>query len=561
MGVDPEWVTPSPDPETVRQLATELGCSRVLASVLVNRGYTEPSSATGALDPSVDAIHHPRTLPDIQPAVSRITSALDRDETIGLFADRDVDGITGCAILQTLLDDHDASVRRRVPGKYDGYGLSEDAVEALIDDEVDVLVAVDCGTTAHDAIDSARSGGLDVIVIDHHDPDDSIPAVTACVNPRRADSEYPNPDLAAGALAWKVGQAVVEQHDPGRIETYHQRALPLAAVATLGDYMSLTVENRAIVREGFSRLQDCDLPGVVQTAAHCGVETMRDIAWSFVPLLNAAQEDESGEFMLDLLLAREPATIESIIDQLETYREDRRRQRAERLAHLEACIDEQVDPERTPVIFVRTDEYVGGGAMSELSSRWHKPVITYRDADTGYRGGGRTKPDVDLLELYDECDDLLDTYWGHPGAAGFRIPERNLDAFEARFRERLTDRYDVADLRPTLDVDVTVDPGDLDRSVVADLDRFGPYGSDHDEPIVRLEAVELADTTRFGADDSHWKARLADTDDVVVIDWNGDEADEIDPTAGRFDVVGPLGIDDYDDSVRVTLEAIRPSHG
>jgi single-stranded-DNA-specific exonuclease len=557
--VEPEWVQPTPDSSDVRRLASELECSTVLARVLVSRGYTEPSIARDALDPSVDAIVHPSALPDLQAAVARLASAVDGDESIGLFADRDVDGITGCAILQTLLEDHGANVRRQVPGKYDGYGIDEPAVEDFVDAGVDLLVAVDCGTTAYDAIERARSAGIDVVVIDHHDPDNALPETTACVNPRCADSEYPNPDLAAGALAWKVGQAFVEERDPGHLQGYHRRALPLAAIATLGDHMALTVENRAIVREGFSRLQDCDLPGVVQTAGHCDVETTRDVGWSLVPLLNAAQEDASGEFMLELLLARDRDRIDAKIDQLEDYREDRRRQRAERLAHLETCIDEQIDPEHEPVIFVQTEEYVGGGAMSELSSRWYKPIVTYRPHDDGFRGGARTKPDVDLLELYGECDDLLDEYWGHPGAAGFRIPEANLEAFESRFTDGLTERYDVAELRPTLDVDVTVDPGDLDRSVVSEIERFGPYGSNHDEPIVLLEAVELADTQWFGADDAHWKGRPADADDIVCIDWNGDEVSALDLDRGPVDVAGTLGIDDYDDWVRVTVEAMRPA--
>ncbi|WP_254863074.1 single-stranded-DNA-specific exonuclease RecJ [Halovivax gelatinilyticus] len=559
--VEPEWVEPEFDPGTVESLAESLDCSSVLASVLVSRGYTDPVEAERALDPAVEAIHSPAQLPDIDAIVSRLDAAVERDEFVAVFSDRDVDGITGSAILTSVFEDLGVSPVSRAPEKWDGYGVSEEHVAELVSEGVELLVLVDCGTTAHDPIDQAIDAGMDVVVIDHHDPEATLPAASACVNPRRADSEYPNLDLAAGALAWKVGQAFVEARAPLRIAEYHEMALPLAAVATLGDYMPLTVENRAIVREGFSRLSESDLPGLDQTVDHCGVESMRDIGWSLVPLLNAAQEAESGELMLELLLAEDAGEIEELIDRLEGYRADRRRQRAERLAHLEACIDEQLDPSSVDVVFVETDQYVGGGPMSEVSSRWQRPVITYRRSDTGYRGGGRTAPDIDLLELYEACDELLETYWGHPGAAGFRVSEANLAPFKRRLTETLRTRYDPADLRPSIDVDATVEPTTLTPGLVEDFDRFGPYGSGHDEPIVLIENVDIVSAEWFGSDDSHWKGIPGQGAGVTFIDWNGDVVESVGFPSGACDIAGTLSIDSFDGSVTVSVKAIRSASG
>lgn len=296
--VEPEWVDPAVGASTVRHLAAGLECSPVLAGVLASRGYTDPTAAERVLDPSPAAIHPPGGLPDVDIAVERLGAALDRGEPIAVFGDRDVDGATGTAVLTRLSREFGATPTVRIPGKWDGYGLGSADVAALADAGAELLLTVDCGTTAVAAIDEATDAGIDVLVVDHHDPDDALPDATACVNPRRADSTYANPDLAAGALAWKVGQALIERRDPLAIETYHAWALPLAAVATCGDYMRLTPENRAIVREGVGRLADCPLPGLAQMAIHCGVESASDVRWSFVPLLNAAQEAESGELML-----------------------------------------------------------------------------------------------------------------------------------------------------------------------------------------------------------------------------------------------------------------------
>lgn len=562
VSVEPEWVTPTADRGTVRRLSDTLGCSTVLATVLTNRGVRDPATADRQLDPTVDAIHLPAGLPDIEAAVERLSVAIDRTEDIAVFGDRDVDGITGCAILTTLLRNLGASPSLRVPGKWDGYGLSEDAVDDLAEQAHDLLVTVDCGTTAHDPIDRARATGLDVVVIDHHDPDEALPTVTACVNPRREDGQYPNPDLAAGALAWKVGQALLEHRDPRRIEDYHRQALPLAAVATVCDYMPLTLENRAIVQEGFDRLENCGLPGLVQSADHCDVGSMRDLRWSLVPLLNAAQEAESGDLMLDLLLAGDSDRIDELIDRLETYRAQRRRERAEQLAHLEACVAAQVDdPETTDIVFVETDRYVGGGPMSELSRRWHRPVITYRREESGISGGGRTEPDVDLLALYRACEDLLEEYWGHPGAAGFRVAPGAIDAFEDRVTAALRDRYDPAALRPTIDVDVMVDPTDLDREIVTELDRLGPFGTANDEPIVMVEEVTIVDGEWFGDENRHWKTRPAGTEDLTVIDWGGDTIAPVADPPFTCDIAGTLSIDEYANAVSLTPEAIRPLDG
>lgn len=557
MTVEPEWVTPDPDPGAIERLAESLDCSSVLASVLVNRGITEPREADRVLDPTTDAIHPPDDLPDIDSAVDELEAAVEDDCVIGLFSDRDVDGITGATILSTLLEELDADPLTRVPGKYDGYGLDEDSVTAFSEQGVDLLVAVDCGTTAHDAIERAAAEGITVVVVDHHDPDDALPPVAACVNPRRGDSEYPNSDLAAGALAWKVGQALVERAFPLEIDRYHRNALPLAVVATLGDYMPLTIENRAIVREGFARLDESDLPGLVETADHCGVSSMRDIGWSLVPLLNAGQEAESGELMLQLLRAQDTDEIDDLLDRFESFREERREQRAERLAHLEECIDTQIDPETADVLFVETDRYVGGGAMSEVSSRWHRPIVTYRANDSGYKGGGRSTPDVDLLELYGSCEDLLESYWGHPGAAGFRVDRENLEPFRDRLIATLRERYDVAELRPTLDFDAIVEPSELDTSTAQELQQLGPFGTDNDEPLVLLEGVDIVEWEWFGDDDSHWKGHPEGTADFSVVDWNADTIDVSADEPPTCDIAGTLSVNNWDGTVTVNLEAVR----
>ena len=565
MAIEREWVVRSPDPGTVDRLTDEIGCSPAMATVLANRGFDDPDEARHALRPTATAIHHPKDLPDDDRVVDRIETALDDGERIGIFADRDIDGVSGAAALVPLFEELEASVSVRIPGKWDGYGLSTEAVDAFADRGVSLLVAVDCGTTAHEAIERAGSRGIDVAVVDHHRPEDSLPPAVGVVNPRRVDSTYPQESLAAGAVAWKVGQLLVERRTPARIGSYHRRTLPLAAIATLGDYMPLTVENRAIVREGFDRLFDCGVPGLVALAHHCEVETIRDLGWSLVPLLNAGQEDESGTFTLEFLLADRPAAIRRTIDRLEAYREQRRANRRARRDYLEGLIAETFDPDRDALVFVETDRWVGGGPMSGFARELGRPVVTYREREDGYRGGGRSGSAVDLLDLYGECDELLDDWWGHPGAAGFRLAEANVDPFGRRLDRLVRDRFDPEELRPTVEADVVMSPAAVTPRLLEEFDDLRPFGSDNEEPTALFESVAFEACTWFGEDDAHCRLEPARDGPTSVgpsfVVWNGRETFDESTVPGRLDVLGTLAFDRFAKRPAVYVDDWRPAGG
>lgn len=540
-----EWVLAEPDDQTVDQLTREIDCHSSMAQVLAAQGYTDPTEAKTALDPSLSNFHMPDALPDISRARDRLESALTGDEHIAVYADRDVDGISGAAILVGLLDDLDASVTHHIPGKYDGYGFHMETVEQLAKANTDLIVTVDCGTTAHEEIQHARSSGIDVIVTDHHHPEETLPPAVACVNPRREDSPYAHENLAGGAVAFKLGHAIVDSYAPHLLQEYLQLALPLTAMATLGDYMPLNLENRALVSEGYDRFYESGLTGLTVTAEHVGVESMRDIGWSLVPLLNAAEEDESGDLMLDLLLASDTDAISEKIATIEGYREKRREERAEQLDHLRECFAEQVEPPDGGIIIVETREYVGGYAMSQLSSEWGRPVITYREKNDRYQGGGRTDPDIDLVELFEACEDRLESLWGHPGAAGFEVTSEHLDGFFDQLREEFKRRYDQEDLRPSIDIVGRLEPDSLTQSFVNEIERLRPFGNGNPEPVFLMEDIELVSYETFGDDGVHCRLEPAEHDGFGVLYWNGAEEFGKAKPPGIYDVVGNVGYDSY----------------
>lgn len=559
MAAEPEWIVAEPDPHIVRDLSESLDTSRLVARLLAQRGISDADRAREFLEPTRSRFHDPASLPDISSAVARIESAIDRDEQVVVYADRDVDGICACTTLVKLLSDLGCNAGWYVPGKYDGYGMREEAINDLVDRETDLILTVDCGTTADDEIRLARDAGIDVVVTDHHAPDASDPPAVAFVNPRLQRSDYPNENLAAGALAYKVGAALVESIAPERREEFDSYALPLAAIATLGDYMDLTVENRALAVEGFEAIDACPLPGITDLAEHCEVQSIRDLSWSVVPLLNAAQEEESGSLPLRLLFSREQTQRTEIFEQLETYREQRKRQRAEREAHLMNCYEDQVAPldEDELLVAVETDQYVGGAAQHALSERVGRPVITYRAVDGGYSGGGRSDPDVDFIALFDACADLLADYWGHPGAAGFELDSANLEVFLDSLRREVERAYSPADLRPTIDIDAVLQPDAITSDLVDDIDALRPFGPGNDEPQFLLEGMEIGERETFGQENEHLRLDPACNAEFSLVAWN--QADEFDggQETGTLDIVGTLEWNSYVEQPQITISEYR----
>lgn len=551
-----DWQHPSTDTATVNLLVEALGCPRPVATVLANRGFSDPLAARRFLDPSLADLHSPRNLPDIDLAVGLLSDACESNARIAVYADRDVDGGCGGAILVRLLENLGAEVRYSAPGKYDGYGLNTDVVDELTTRSVDLLVTVDCGTTAHEEIDYARSQGMTVLVTDHHPPEGELPQASAVVNPRRQDSHYPNPNLAGAGVAFKLGDALIDTARPTRKDRYYEWALPLAAVATMGDYMDLRQENRALVREGFERLFESGLPGLVETARHAEVESVQDLSWSLAPLLNASQESRDGEFMLDLLLAEDTNTVTGMLSDLGKYRAQRRAAQADQLAHLRDCIAAQADPDDS-LIMVETEEYVGGAALNQISEEYDKPVVAYRSSNGGYRGGCRSKSDIDFRHIYQHVEHLLEDSWGHPGAAGFTVAAENMDAFTEHLRKSLEDVYDLADLRPTIDIDGAISERQLSRELSDAIATLGPFGPGNEEPVFLLQGVEIESYEFFGDEDDYCRLTPAGSSAYTLLDWDGAvEVDSLEIPC-RCDVAGTIGYDTFREQPSVSITDIR----
>ena len=540
------------NPTAVSSLIDGLGCSEILAHVLVNRGIATLEAAQRTLDPDLSALHDPDGLPEMAHAVQRMVNAIEAGETIAIVGHHDVDGSAGAAILLRVLERLGATVGYEMPGKWEGHGLNERIIGHLERRGVDVLIAVDCGTTDHAELHSAAGRDIDVLIVDHHPPTSGLPDYP-CINPQRSSHEYPNRALSASGVSLKLAEVLWrERTDRPRTELF-ARVLPLAAIATVSDQVNLTRENRAIVRAGFDRVPACPIPGIARVVDRYPVRRISDLRWVLIPLLNAGQHDEAGDLLLRLFLETDRSEIDRMIDRLEAHRAARRDQRRRALAHVEECIADQEASTPEACIIVETDKFVGSVPRMRVAERFGKPTITYRQTRDGYAGWGNAPGNLDLLDTFRSCEDVLDEFRGRARSAGFRLHPEHLGAFLDRLRKEIRTRYPDQEEDPHPEIDAHVQPEELTRGRYTELERLAPFGPGNPQPCVRIDGVRLIERRQLGRCKDHVAFEPAASLPCSFLCWNARTVYS-GPIPRTYDLVGTIGWDRIADrpSVEIT---------
>ena len=413
-------------------LAAQQKEAGLLAGILAARGITDPAEALTLLS-GEEELTDPMLLTDMDKACARILDAIDREETIVVFGDYDVDGVTATALLYQHLKGMGANVKCMLPSREgDGYGLSKNAIQSIHDKGYQLIVTVDNGISALEEAEFAASLGVDLIVTDHHLPHDTLPKAVAVVDPRRADDTSPFKGLCGAGVAFKLC-AALEGCDPAELlEMYGE----LAALGTVADVMPLVGENRTIVREGLSLLQDTMRPGLhaLLESAGCGGKpvTADTVSYSLAPRLNAAGRMDNAAVALKLLLCGDEDQATGIAERLAEINTER--QQTEQQVFAAALQALEADPARTRdrVLVVSGEDWhpgVIGIVAARLMERFSRPVIVISMHEGEGRGSGRAPDPFDLHSALADCAQYLTRFGGHAAAAGVEIEEENLAAF------------------------------------------------------------------------------------------------------------------------------------
>ena len=507
------------DDSIVSRLSAGLGVHPVTARCLAGRGIACEGDARSYLEPRLAGLRPPEGLAGLDAAIERLTGALVADETIGVFGDYDVDGVTTCALLTTYLRAAGARCVPRVARRDAGYGFQVADVEALASAGCSVLLVGDCGTCDLEAIEAARARGVEVIVIDHHAVPPGDPAAhpaLALINPLRPDSTFPFRGMASVGLAFYVMAALRSRLVSRRALAQApdlRELLDLVALGTIADVVPLERENRILTTHGLRLLSRRARPGIAALLERAGVGSAdpideRTVAWKIGPRLNAPGRLGDAAPALELLLAGDGAAAAAAAAALEEQNELRRRAQDKVLAEARELAAACAGAGAVVVAGEGWPSGVVGIAAAKLCEEHGVPAFVLAvDRERGEaRGSARSVPGIDLVDILSRCSDVLSRYGGHAGAAGLTVaPERIDELTEAITAAVASDEPSAGGSREPADAEVAL--ADLDDRLVAELGHLAPFGCGNEEPRLVSRGLRVRRSRRVG-DGSHLKLEL-----------------------------------------------------
>jgi single-stranded-DNA-specific exonuclease len=499
-------LTPVPD----QNLAFNLGLSPLIAQILYNRGLTEPSQLEPFFTADRRLSGDPSLLPDIQPAVARIYRALLSGENIAVYGDFDTDGITGTALLVQGLSRLGGKVTPYIPHRLtEGYGLKTAALEKLHQQGVSLVISVDCGITALAEVKRAKRLKLDIVITDHHTPLPEIPPAVAVVNPKRADSAYPFPELTGAGVAGKLLQALLQ--GIGKEEQLDE-LFDLVALGTVADMAPLAGENRYLVKEGLKLMNTSPRLGLREIIAQAGLNPgsldAESISWIIAPRLNAAGRLAHAMTSYKLLMTNSPKEAQGLAIWLEQKNAERQRLTTK----VQAKAREQVLSQGiSPLLIAAGNDYpvgIAGLVAGRLAEEFYRPALVIRTGEKLSSGSGRSIPEFNIIAALTKCSRLLSHFGGHSQAAGFTLPTRNLHRLEQYLSQQAEEQLAGADLHPQLDIDAEVTLPKLSGDTFSAIQRLSPFGRGNPAPTFLSHRVEIVDCHTMGNSAQHLRLKL-----------------------------------------------------
>ena len=506
----------------------------LLAGILAARGITDPTEALTLLA-GEEELSDPMLLTDMDKACARILEAIDKEQTIVVYGDYDVDGVTATALLYQHLKGMGASVKCMLPSREgDGYGLSKNAIQSIHDKGCQLIVTVDNGISALEEAEFAASLGVDLIVTDHHLPHDALPKAVAVVDPRRADDHSPFKGLCGAGVAFKLC-AALDGCPPEEMLDY---CGDLAAVGTVADVMPLTGENRTLVKAGLKSLQQTDRPGISALLEEVGLEgkpiTAENVSYAIAPRINAAGRMDNAVTALQLVLCEDEERAEELAHKLNEINVARQETEQEIVKAAQQQLDAEpaILEDRVILIWGR-DWHPGviGIVASRLVEKTGRPVIVVSvDGHGEGKGSGRSVQGFNLHECIASCEDILLRFGGHAMAAGLSVREEDLPELRRRLNEWAARECAVL-FTPPLECDLSIHLDRITVESVRRLEQLAPYGAENPTPVFVLEKAVI-DGIFSVSEGKHCRLRLRQGNASIYAVWFGMPPEQLPYTMG-----------------------------
>jgi single-stranded-DNA-specific exonuclease len=496
----------------VRQLAGALGVSDSLANLMVQRSITSAAEASTFFNPSLDYLHDPFQMKDMNIAVDRISTAIKKNERILVYGDYDVDGTTAVALMYSFLREQYSNVDYYIPDRYkEGYGVSYQGLDFAYQNNCKVVITLDCGIKAVEKVKYARTKGLDVIICDHHLPGDEIPKALAVLDAKQPSCNYPYKELSGCGVGFKLIQAYTRVHGIPFSEIAHY--LDLVAVSIASDIVPITGENRVMAYFGLKRLNESPRTGLKELIREAEVTkalTIEDVVFKIGPRINAAGRMETGSKAVDLLVSSDIGLATGISREINNFNIERRT--IDRSITTEALRmisdDQRTVNSRTTVLYnPHWKKGVIGIVASRLIETYYRPTVILTESNGFATGSARSVQGYDLYAAIEACSDLLESFGGHMFAAGLTLKKENIRPFMERFEQYVNSTISDEQLVPRIDTELSF--SEINEDFFKTMNQFQPFGPENMSPVfISRNVFDTGSGRMVGSSGEHLKLEL-----------------------------------------------------
>jgi single-stranded-DNA-specific exonuclease len=507
-----EWQIRQPDIHLAEKLCKILKCHPAVATVLVNRNITSKEDVSSFFNTSLNYLSPPFSIKDMDAAVDRIIEAISRKEKILIFGDYDVDGITATTLLLEFFRAVDADVSYYIPHRIaEGFGLKKNHIsDVAMPNGIHLIITVDCGSDGQDAVNAARDAGIDVIITDHHMISETIPPAVAVINPKQNDCPSGFCDLAGVGVAFYLLICLRKKlRDSNfwkdRPEPNLKNDCDLVALGTLADMVSLTRNNRILIKAGLDIIRSSHRPGLNALMEVCKINKHAidsdDVVFQLAPRLNSAGRIDHASIAIELLTAKDTKTAQKIASSLDRLNQDRREIENKILVQVHNHLKKNPHLLRkNTLVLVHQDWHLGilGIVASRLMKKYFRPVVLITTADGIGKGSARSIPEVNLYEALSNCVETIENFGGHPMAAGLKIKAENIDTFKNLFENIVSRMAKPADFIPKVTIDCRLDLVNISDKLIDELESLKPFGIANHEPLFMTKEVNIVSSKRVG---------------------------------------------------------------
>ncbi|QIH38734.1 single-stranded-DNA-specific exonuclease RecJ [Flavobacterium sp. Sr18] len=520
---------PKPSEETVQHLAKALNVEDFVATLLVQRGIETFEDARRFFRPSLEDLHDPYLMKDMEKAVARIEKAIENEENILIFGDYDVDGTTAVSLVSSYLKTYYPNVATYIPDRYDeGYGISFKGIDFADDNGFSLIIALDCGIKSIDHVGYAKAKNIDFIICDHHRPGEFLPEAVAILDPKRDDCTYPYDELCGCGIGFKLIQALGQN----RNETIDDLIpyLDLVSAAIAADIVPMTGENRVLAYFGLQVINSNPRPGIKAIIHQIKKQTLdiTDVVFIIAPRINAAGRIKHGNHAVELLTEFDFEQAQQFASEIEAYNSERKD--LDKLITKEALkqIEENNEKERFTSVVFQEDWHKGviGIVASRLIETYYRPTLVFTKSGDKYAASARSVKGFDVYNALEACTEHLEQFGGHMYAAGMTLKEENYQIFKDAFEKEVERTIHPDMLTPEIAVDAEIDFADITPKLIRILKQFEPYGPQNMTPIFLTKNIKDTGYGKpMGQEDEHLKlfvkqSRSPGTEGIAAIGFN-----------------------------------------